>query len=71
MGNNKTIAWEEDISAESAISTTPRSEVEGIDGEKTKKVRMKGDGINVEYFEQASFVLYWDKSGFKRLQTGD
>jgi hypothetical protein len=71
MGNGKNILWEEDISEESAISTIPKSDIDGMDGEKTKKIRMKGDGVNVEYFEKAAFVLYWDKSGFKRIQTAD
>jgi hypothetical protein len=71
MGSGKTIFWKEDISEESAISTLPRSDVDGMDGERTKKVRMKGDGVNVEYFEKAAFVLYWDRSGFKRIQTAD
>ena len=39
--------------------------------EKTKKIKLKGDGINVEYFEKAAFVLYWDKGSFKRIQTSD
>ena len=56
---------------DAALSTIPNSTIEGMDGEKIKKIKLKGDGINVEYFEKASFVLYWDKSSFKRIQTGD
>lgn len=63
--------WDEDIIEDAALSTVPKSEIKGMENEKEKKVKMKGDGINVEYFEKASFVLYWDKKGFKRLQTGD
>ena len=63
--------WKEDIMNDAAISTIPKSDIAGMDGEKTKKIKKKGDGINVEYFEKASFVLYWDKSSFKRIQTGD
>jgi hypothetical protein len=65
------ITWKEDIIEDAALSTVPRSVITGTEGEKEKKVKMRGDGINVEYFEKASFVLYWDKKGFKRLQTGD
>jgi len=65
------VLWDEDIMIDAALSVTPKSTVEGMEGEKTKKVKLKGDGINVEYFEKASFVLYWDKSSFKRIQTGD
>lgn len=63
--------WKEDIMNDAAISTIPKSDIAGMDGENTKKIKMKGDGIKVEYFEKASFVLYWDKSSFKRIQTGD
>ncbi|HEV7781731.1 MAG TPA: hypothetical protein VGO58_10730 [Chitinophagaceae bacterium] len=71
LDTSKILLWDEDIMEDAAISTVPKSDIDGMDGEKTKKVKMKGDGINVEYFEKASFVLYWDKSGFKRIQTGD
>lgn len=65
------LTWKEDIIEDAALSAVPRSVITGMDGEKEKKVAMKGDGIRVEYFEKASFVLYWDKKGFRRLQTGD
>lgn len=71
MGDGKTIFWKEDIMADAALSTITKSNIDGMDGERTKKVKMKGDGINVEYFERAAFVLYWDKNGFKRIQTAD
>ncbi len=71
LGTDNIIFWKEDISNDAAISNVPKSEIDGMDGEKTKKVKMKSDGINVEYFESASFVLYWDKSSLKRIQTGD
>lgn len=67
----KIMFWKEDIIGDAALSTEPKSTLTGMENEKEKKVTMKGDGINVEYFEKASFVLYWDKKGFKRLQTGD
>jgi hypothetical protein len=71
LDTSKALLWEEDIMVDAAISTVPKSDIDGMDGEKTKKIKMKGDGINVEYFERASFVLYWDRSAFKRIQTGD
>jgi hypothetical protein len=71
LDTNKAIFWDEDILEDAAISTVPRADIDGMDGERTKKVKMKGDGINVEYFERGAFVLYWDKTGFKRIQTGD
>jgi len=70
-GKDNIIFWEEDVLVDAALTTIPKSDIEGMDGEKTKKVKLKGDGINVEYFEKASFVLYWDKTSFKRIKTGD
>ncbi len=71
LGPDNIKLWDEDILIDAALSTIPKSVIEGMEGEKVKKVKLKADGINVEYFEKASFVLYWDKSSFKRLQTGD
>ncbi len=71
LSADKIMFWKEDVLDDAAISTVPKSTIEGMDGEKTKKIKLKGDGINVEYFEKASFVLYWDKGSFKRIQTGD
>ena len=68
---DKILFWNEDILEDAAISTVTKSEIEGMEGEKTKKVKLKGDGINIEYFERGSFVVYWDKTSFKRIQTGD
>lgn len=59
--------WTEDIDV-CAVSTYPKGELEGID---KPKVQMKGDGINVEFFERATFVIYWDGKGFQRTHTGD
>jgi len=64
-------AWKEDILEDAAISVESKSDIEGFEGEKTKKIKMKAEGINVEYFEKASFVIYWNGSVFKRIQTGD
>lgn len=69
--NPEIISWKEDIGEDAAISNLPKTEIEGMVGDKTRKIKMKGDGINVEYFETASFVIYWNGSVFKRLQTGD
>lgn len=71
LSADKIMFWKEDVLDDAAISTVPKSTIEGMDGEKTKKIKLKVDGINVEYFEKASFVLYWDKGSFKRIQTGD
>lgn len=71
LAENKILFWDEDILEDAAISTVPRSEIVGGDEKKTKKIKLKGEGINIEYFEKASFVLYWDRSSFKRIQTGD
>lgn len=71
LGPDNIKLWEEDIMIDAAISAVPKSTVQGSENERPKKIKMKGDGINVEYFEKASFVLYWDRSSFKRIQTGD
>lgn len=67
--------WEEDILEDAAINTLPKpGEIKGMaDGniEKLKIVKTKGDAIEVNYFEKASFVLYYDKKVFKRIQTSD
>ena len=67
----KIVSWKEDIDEDAAIALLPKSEVEGFEGERPKKIKMKADGILVEYFETASFVIYWNGSAFKRIQTGD
>jgi hypothetical protein len=59
--------YKEDIDL-CAITTYPRETLTGINGE---KVKMKGDGIGVEYFEKSSFVVYWNGKGYKRVWTGD
>jgi len=71
LGPDNIKFWDEDIMVDAALSTVPKSTIEGMDGEKTKKVKLKADGIVVEYFEQSSFVLYWDKTSFIRIQTSD
>ena len=72
LAGSKALLWDEDILADAAIQTFSKSmPVEVMNGEKIKKIKLKNDGINVEYFERASFVLYLDKGKLKRLQTGD
>ena len=68
----KPFLWDEDIMADAAISLQPKgTTLDVMMGENAKKVKLKNDGINVEYFERASFVLHLDKGKFKRLQTSD
>jgi hypothetical protein len=71
LGSGKIELWEEDILINAALTTVPKGMIEGGDIDHPKKIKLKGDGINVEYFEQASFVIYWNGSSFKRIQTGD
>lgn len=72
LSNGKIQLWEDDVLINAALSTVPKgSAVEGGDIDHPKKIKMKVDGINVEYFEQASFVVYQSGNSFKRLQTGD
>ncbi len=59
--------WKEDMDL-SALSVYPKGSLEGLHGE---KIKMKGDGINVEYYETSSFVIYWSGSAYKRVWTGD
>ena len=71
LGPGKIELWEEDVLINAALSSVPKGMIEGGDMDHPKKIKMKGDGINVEYFEQASFVIYWNGSSFKRIQEGD
>lgn len=59
--------WYEDIDI-CAVSLYPRGKLAGID---QPVVQMRGDGVNVEYFEKASFVIYWDGRTYTRTYTGD
>ena len=71
LGKENILFWQEDILEDAAISTLAKSDIEGMEREKPKKVKLKGDGIIIDYFERGSFVIYWDKTSFKRIQTGD
>ena len=59
--------WKEDIDI-CAVSLYPKGELQGIG---QPKVKMRGDGVNVEYYEKASFVIYWDGKKYTRAYTGD
>ena len=63
----KIIIWNDDVRG-AAINTNPKEAVGGIDG---KVAKMKSEGINVEFFEKSSWVLYWNGSAFKKIWTGD
>lgn len=72
LSNGKIEMWKDDVLINAALSTVPKgTAVEGGNIDHPKKIKMKIDGINVEYFEQASFVVYQSGNKFKRLQTGD
>ncbi len=70
-GSGKIELWEEDVLINAALTTVPKGMIEGEDIDHPKKIKTKGDAISVEYFEQASFVIYWTGSSYKRIQTGD
>lgn len=61
------VFWEDDVQG-AAITAHPKEDVGGIDG---KIIKMKSEGINVEFFEKSSWVLYWNESSFKKIWTGD
>lgn len=63
--------WKEDILEDAAISTAPKGKIEGTVNEKIMKIDLKSEAIHVEYFEKASFIIYWNGKSFKRIQQGD
>ena len=69
--NRKINYWKEDILEDAAISTAPKGDIEGTVNEKVKKVKLESEAIHVEYFEKASFIIYWNGKSFKRIQQGD
>lgn len=72
IDNSKKINyWKEDMLEDAAISTAPKGEIEGTVNEKVKKVKLNSEAIQVEYFEKASFIIYWNGKSFKRIQQGD
>lgn len=70
-GSKKINYWKEDILEDAAISTAPKGDIEGTVNEKIKKVKLASEAIHVEYFEKASFIIYWNGKSFKRIQQGD
>jgi hypothetical protein len=71
--DGKIIYWDEDVLQNAALKTRTASELmeQTEENPKPKKIVMKGDGIEVEYFEQASYVIYWDGKKFSKVQEGD
>ncbi len=67
LKNGPVLFWSEDIDL-CALSTYPKGPLEGMEG---GKKNLTGDGINVEFYERATFVLYWNGKTFKRSYTGD
>ncbi len=67
LDSDKIIIWNDDVRG-AAINTNPKEDIGSIDG---KKVKMKSEGINVEFFEKSSWVLYWNGTAFKKLWTSD
>lgn len=67
LDTTKVIIWEDEVQG-AAISTNPKEDIGNINGKVTK---LKGEGINVEFFEKSSWVLYWDGAKFKKIWTGD
>jgi len=63
--------WKEDILEDAAISTAPMGRIEGTVNEKIKKIELKSEAIHVEYFEKASFIIYWNGKSYNRIQQGD
>lgn len=59
--------WEDDVRG-AAISVHPKADIGDIYG---NTARMVSEGINVEFFEKSSFVLYWNGKSFKKAWTGD
>lgn len=64
--------WTEDVKG-GAIANLPKTEVTGFgeDIDEEKKVKMPCDGVNVVWFESASYVVYWNGSKFDRIGTSD
>jgi len=67
LNKGPVLFWSEDIDL-CALSTYPKGPLEGMEG---GKKNLTGDGINVEFYERATFVLYWNGKTFKRSYIGD
>ena len=67
LSKDRIIFWKEDIDI-CALSTYPKGELAGMD---QPPFQLKADAINVEYFERATLVIYWDGKAFRKTHTGD
>lgn len=67
LSQDRIIYWKNDIEV-CAISTYPKGELAGLD---QPSFKLKSDAINVEYFERATLVIYWDGKAFRKTHTGD
>ena len=67
LSKDRIIFWKEDIDI-CAVSTYPKGELAGMD---QPPFHLKADAINVEYFERATLVIYWDGKAFRKTHTGD
>ena len=69
LSNEEAQLWKENVLINAALSTATKgsaAEVGTLD--QPKKIKMLTDGINVEYFNQSSFVVYKSGRGFRRIQ---
>ena len=67
LSQDRIIYWKDDIEV-CAISTYPKGELAGLD---QPSFKLESDAINVEYFERATLVIYWDGKAFRKTHTGD
>ena len=67
LDTSKIIIWDDDVQG-AAINTHPKEDLGSIDG---KKAKLKGEAINVEFFEKSAWVLYWDGKTFQKIWTAD
>lgn len=51
------------------ISKEPPGTHSGFD--ETKSVRLRLDGVNVEWLEKSSVLYYWSKGKYRSVQTSD
>jgi hypothetical protein len=51
------------------ISKEPHGRYSGFD--ETKSVRLKFDGVNVEWLEKSSVLYYWSGGKYRSIQTSD
>ena len=69
LSNEEIQLWKENVLINAALSTAPKGSA-AVAGtvDHPKKIKMLTDGINVEYFNQSSFVVYKSGHTFKRIQ---